>query len=96
MQNNLVPFQSTDTGIKAVTKEVRDLQEQLAKNLSALEQDGDKKLVERVEGVVGEKHQLEQRVAVVTECFTKLSAIGRDVGDLFTKLSATLEHHMKS
>ena len=90
LQNNLVPFQSTDTGIKAVTKEVRDLQEQLATNLSALEQDGDKKLVERVEGVAGDRRQFEQRVEVVTECFTKLSAIRRDVGELFTKPGAAL------
>jgi hypothetical protein len=96
LQNNLVPFQSVETGIKAMTKEVRDLHAQLAVNLSALEQDGDKKLTERVEGVAGDKHQFEQRVATVTECFTNLAAIRRDVGDLFTKLSATLEHNMKA
>jgi hypothetical protein len=96
LHNNLAPFQSAETGIKALTKEVLYLQERLATNLSALEQDGDKKLTERVEGVAGNKHQFEQRVEVVTDCFLKLSAIRRDVGDLFTKLSATLEHNMKS
>jgi hypothetical protein len=96
LQDNLGPFRSSETGIKAMTKQVLDLREKLAASLSALEQDGDKKLTDRVERIAGDKDQHAQRVETLTELFSRLAAIRNEVGGLFTKLSAALERDMKS
>jgi hypothetical protein len=96
LQDNLGPFRSSETGIKAVTKQVLDLREKLAASLSVLEQDGDKKLTDRVERIAGDKDQHAQRVEALTELFSRLAAIRNEVGGLFTKLSKTLERDMKS
>lgn len=96
IQAEILPLESSESGIKFAFGEVVALRNQLDTALAELEKDENGTVKERMERLLKSKLEIEQRIAALTECFSSLEAIRRDIGGHFESLNATLKHHLKS
>jgi chromosome segregation ATPase len=90
LQTRLVPLESDETGVRNSINELRERRDQLAARIVRLERDDESALTDRVKSFTESKRELEARVTVLNDEFTKLATIRKDIGALLAKLSGTI------
>jgi chromosome segregation ATPase len=88
LQSRLVPLEAGDSGVLGVIAQVRDIRDKLASQIARLEAGEGGDLAERVKTFTDAKRELEERVSVVTDHFSKLATVRKDLAGLFEKLSS--------
>jgi DNA repair exonuclease SbcCD ATPase subunit len=87
LQSRMVPMEASDGGIADLLAQVKDIRDRLIAKIDNIEADEDGDLATRVKNFVKTKQDLEKRVSGVTDNFSKLATIRRDIAGLFDKLS---------
>ena len=90
LEAKLVPLEAADGGVVSVITAVQALREKLAAKIADLEHGDDGDLAARVEALGATGKELEDRVAHLTENFSKLVGIRRDIAGLLDKLTSTV------
>jgi chromosome segregation ATPase len=90
LQSRLVPLEAEDGGVLSVIEDVRDVRNRLIDKIAMLERGDDGDLAARVKTLTETKQELEERVSTVTEQFSKLVTIRKDIAGLFDKLTSTV------
>jgi chromosome segregation ATPase len=88
LQSRLVPLEAGDGGVLSLIAQVQDIRDKLALRIARLEAGGGGDLAERVKIFTDAKRELEERVSVVTDHFSKLATVRKDLAGLFEKLSS--------
>jgi uncharacterized coiled-coil DUF342 family protein len=88
LQSRLVPLESVEDGVVSLVGQVQDIRDKLVAKIGRLEQGDNGDLAERVKTFTEAKRELEERVSVVTEHFSKLATVRKDLAGLFEKLSS--------
>jgi chromosome segregation ATPase len=88
LQARLVPLEAGDSGVLSLVAQVQDIRDKLAARVARLEAGEGGDLAERVKIFTDAKRELEERVAVVTDHFSKLATVRKDLAGLFEKLSS--------
>lgn len=89
-QAELTPLQSPAFGIEALIQEVNTNRDILVKTLGEIELKGDEQLSSRVEALVKNKAEIDQRLARIFENFQNLDSMRKDIGEIFTSIRGTL------
>jgi uncharacterized coiled-coil DUF342 family protein len=71
-------------------EELRQIRDRLFAKIRQIDEDEDGGLAERVKKFSETKRELEERVSSLTEQFSKLATIRRDIAGLFDKLSGAV------
>jgi chromosome segregation ATPase len=87
LQSRLAPLEVQDGGIVSVIGQVRTIRDQLAARIERLEEGDDGDLAARVKTFTDARRELEQRVSAVTEHFSTLATVRKDLAGLFDKLN---------
>ncbi|HEY1982568.1 MAG TPA: hypothetical protein VGH13_21020 [Xanthobacteraceae bacterium] len=87
LQSRMVPMEASDGGVADLLDQVRDIRDRLIVKIDNIEADEDGDLATRVKNFAKTKQELEKRVSGVTDNFSKLAAIRKDIAGLFDKLS---------
>lgn len=90
LHTRVVSLDNDDGGVVSVIKTVQENRNQLATKLGRLEQGDDGDLAARVKSLTETKRELEQRVAAITEQFSQLVTIRKDIAGLFEKLNGAM------
>ena len=90
-QAALVPLQSSVDGIEPLIADLHTRRDRLARTIDEIETRGDEKLGARVEEIYRNKIETEQKITAIVAHFGRLDTIRKEVNDLFTKLSGTLD-----
>jgi len=87
LQSRLAPLESDEGGVVTLIEELQDIRERLVMKIRHIEggQEGD--LAARVKLFAEAKRELEERVSSLSDQFTKLATIRKDIAGLFDKLS---------
>jgi chromosome segregation ATPase len=88
LQSRLVPLEAGDSGVLSLIAQVQDIRDKLALRIARLEAGEGGDLAERVKTFTDAKRELEERVSVVTDHFSKLATVRKDLAGLFEKLSS--------
>ncbi|MGD0026694.1 MAG: hypothetical protein ABSC37_19090 [Xanthobacteraceae bacterium] len=90
LESRLAPLESDEGGVVKLIEELQDIRERLVMKIRRIEggQEGD--LAARVKLFAEAKKELEARVASLTDEFSKLATIRRDIAGLFEKLSSAV------
>jgi uncharacterized coiled-coil DUF342 family protein len=86
----LHPLQAEEGGVANLVGEVREIRDWLFAKIRQIEEDEDGGLAERVKKFSETKRELEERVSNLTEQFSKLATIRKDITGLFEKLSGAV------
>jgi chromosome segregation ATPase len=87
LQSRMVPMEASDGGVADLLAQVKDIRDRLIAKIDNIEADEDGDLATRVKNFVKTKQELEKRVSGVTDNFSKLATIRKDIAGLFDKLS---------
>jgi chromosome segregation ATPase len=89
LQSRLAPLESGDAGVISLIGQVQDIRDRLAAKIGRLEagDNGSGDLAARVRTFTEAKRELEERVSVVSEHFSQLATVRKDLAGLFEKLS---------
>jgi chromosome segregation ATPase len=87
LQSRLAPLEAQDSGIVSVIGQVQNIRDQLAARIERLEEGDDGDLAARVKTFTDARRELEQRVSAVTEHFSALATMRKDLAGLFDKLN---------
>ena len=87
LQSRMVPMEAADGGIADLVAQIKDIRDRLVAKIENIEGDEDGGLAARVKGFIKTKQELEKRVSGVTDNFSKLATIRKDIAGLFDKLS---------
>ena len=90
LQSRLVPLESDDGGVAKLIEELQDIRERLIAKITRIEGAEGGDLAARVKTFTEAKNELEARVASLTDQFSKLATIRRDIAGLFEKLSSAV------
>ena len=90
LQSRLLPLETADGGVANLIEELKDNRHRLLARIRQIEEDDDGSLAERVQRFSETKRELEKRVLSLTEQFTKLATIRKDIAGLFEKLSSAV------
>jgi len=90
LQSRLAPLQAGPDGVANVVEELREMRDRLFARIKEIEQDEDGGLAERVKKFSETKRELEERVSNLTEQFSRLVTIRKDIAGLFDKLSGAV------
>jgi chromosome segregation ATPase len=90
LQSRLHPLQAEEGGVANLVGEVREIRDWLFAKIRQIEEDEDGGLAERVKKFSETKRELEERVSNLTEQFSKLATIRKDITGLFEKLSGAV------
>ncbi len=90
LQSRLQPLQAVDGGVASLLRELREDRDQLFAKIRQIEEDDDGDLAERLKKLSDTKRELEERVSGLTEQFSKLATLRRDIAGLFEKLSGAV------
>ena len=74
-------------GSPDLVAQVKDIRDRLIAKIDNIEADEDGDLATRVKDFIKTKQELEKRVSGVTDNFSKLATIRKDIAGLFDKLS---------
>jgi chromosome segregation ATPase len=88
LQARLAPLEASDGGVVSLIGQVQDIRDRLAAKIRNLEAGDGGDLAVRVKLFTEAKRELEQRVATVTEHFSQLATVRKDLAGLFEKLSS--------
>ncbi len=87
LQSRMVPMEASDGGVADLVAQVKDIRDRLIAKIDNIEADEDGDLATRVKDFIKTKQELEKRVSGVTDNFSKLATIRKDISGLFDKLS---------
>jgi predicted nucleic acid-binding Zn-ribbon protein len=90
LQARLAPLESTDSGVVKLINDLQDIREKLIDKIRRVEGGEEGDLAARVRMFADTKRELEERVSNLTDQFTKLSTIRKDIAGLFDKLSSAV------
>jgi chromosome segregation ATPase len=90
LQSRLVPLDAAEGGVANLIEELKDVRDRLFAKIRQIEEDDDGGLAERVKKFTETKRELEKRVSSLTEQFSKLATIRKDIAGLFEKLSSAV------
>jgi chromosome segregation ATPase len=90
LQSRLAPLEAENGGVASLIDELRQMRDRLFARIRQIEEDDDGGLAERVKKFSETKRELEDRVANLTEQFSKLATIRRDIAGLFDKISGAV------
>ena len=90
LQSQLAPLEAEGSGVVRLVDELRDSRDRLFAKIRQIEEDDDGNLAERVKKFSDTKRELEDRVSTLTEQFSKLATIRKDIAGLFDKLSGAV------
>ncbi len=90
LQARLKPLEADEGGVVKLIGELREIRDRLFVKINQIEEDEDGGLAERVKKFNETKRELEERVSSLTEQFSKLATIRRDIAGLFDKLSGAV------
>jgi chromosome segregation ATPase len=90
LQSRLHPLQADEGGVVDLLGELREMRDRLFAKIRQIEEDDDGGLAERVKKFSESKRELEDRVSSLTEQFSKLATIRKDIAGLFEKLSGAV------
>jgi chromosome segregation ATPase len=90
LQARLHPLQAEQSGVADIVGEVREIRDRLFAKIRQIEEDEDGGLADRVKKFSDAKRELEDRVSTLTEQFSKLATIRKDIAGLFDKLSGAV------
>jgi chromosome segregation ATPase len=88
LQSRLMPLESENGGVVSLIGEVQDIRDKLTAKIGRLEAGDNGDLAARVKTFTEAKRALEERVSVVTEHFSTLATVRKDLAGLFEKLSS--------
>lgn len=87
LQSRMIPMEAADGGIADLVAQIKDIRDRLVGKIESIEGDEDGGLGARVKSFIKTKQELEKRVSGVTDDFSKLATIRKDIAGLFDKLS---------
>lgn len=90
LQTRLVPLDSQESGVLRLIAELQEIRDSLVAKIRRIEGGEQGDLAARVKSFAETKRELEERVAGLTDQFTRLSTIRRDIAGLFDKLSSAV------
>jgi chromosome segregation ATPase len=90
LQSRLIPLEADEGGVISLVEQVKNTHDKLVSKIERLEEGDNGDLVGRVKTFAEAKRELEQRVSTVTEQFSKLATIRKDIAGLFEKLSSAV------
>jgi chromosome segregation ATPase len=90
VQTRLVPLESADSGVVKLIADLQGIREKLVDKIRRIEGGEEGDLAARVKMFADTKRELEERVSSLTDQFTKLSTIRKDIAGLFDKLSSAV------
>jgi predicted nuclease with TOPRIM domain len=90
LQSRLGPLAADQGGVVRLMGELRDIRDRLLAKIRQIEEDDDGGLAERVAKFSETRRELEERVSSLTEQFSKLATIRRDIAGLSEKLSGAV------
>jgi len=90
LQSRIAPLEAVDGGVVNLVQQVQDAHDRLLAQIARLEQGDNGDLAGRVKVFADAKRELEQRVSVVTDQFSQLATIRKDISGLFDKLSSAV------
>jgi chromosome segregation ATPase len=89
LQARLNPLQAEDGGVVSIIRELRATRDRLYARIRQIEEE-DGGLAERIRKFSETRSELEDRVSNLTDQFTKLATIRKDIAGLFDKLSGAV------
>ena len=95
LQTRLGPLESPDNGVAKLVGDLGDIREKLIDKIRRIEGGEEGDLAARVKTFAEAKRELEERVSGLTDQFTKLSTIRKDISGLFDKLSSAVNGSAK-
>jgi len=90
LQTRLAPLESADSGVVRLINDLQDIREKLIDKIRRVEGGEEGDLAARVRVFADTKRELEERVSGLTDQFTRLSTIRKDIAGLFDKLSSAV------
>jgi predicted nucleic acid-binding Zn-ribbon protein len=90
LQSRLTPLESEDIGVVRLIADLQEIRERLIVKIRGIEGGGAGDLAARVKDFDEVKRELEDRVSNLSDQFTKLSSIRKDIAGLFDKLSSAV------
>jgi chromosome segregation ATPase len=90
LQSRLAPLEADQGGVVTLVEELREIRDRLFAKIRQIEEDEDGGLAERVKKFSETKRELEERVSNLTEQFSRLATIRKDIAGLFDKLSGAV------
>jgi chromosome segregation ATPase len=90
LQARLQPLHAEQGGVANLVDDLREIRDRLMARIKQIEEDEDGGLAERVKKFSDTKRELEERVSSLTEQFSRLVTIRKDIAGLFEKLSGAV------
>jgi chromosome segregation ATPase len=90
IQSRLLPLESAEGGVVKLVGELRELRDDLVVRIRHVEGGEEGDLAARVKVFSEAKTELEDRIASLSDQFTKLATIRKDIAGLFDKLSTAV------
>jgi DNA repair exonuclease SbcCD ATPase subunit len=90
LQMRLVPLEAGEGGVATLVDQVRESRDRLIWRITHIEHDDDGDLAERVRKFTETKRELEERVLGLTDQFSKLAMIRKDIAGLFEKVTSAV------
>ncbi len=90
LQTRLAPLESAESGVVKLINDLQNIREKLVDKIRRVEGGEEGDLAVRVRVFADAKRELEERVSNLTDQFTKLSTIRKDIAGLFEKLSSAV------
>jgi chromosome segregation ATPase len=90
LQSRLAPLESAKGGVVNVIDELQDIRDQLVAKIKRIDEGESGHLATRVKTFAEAKNELEERVAGLTDQFSRLATIRKDISGLFDKLSGAV------
>jgi chromosome segregation ATPase len=88
LQSRLLPLEASDNGVISLVDQVQTLRDRLTAQIGRLETGDHGELEARVKMFTEAQRELEARAAAVTEHFSKLATVRKDLAGLFEKLNS--------
>jgi chromosome segregation ATPase len=90
LQMRLVPLDSQESGVLRLIAELQEIRDSLVAKIRRIEGGEQGDLAARVKSFADTKRELEERVSGLTDQFTRLSTIRKDIAGLFDKLASAV------
>jgi DNA repair exonuclease SbcCD ATPase subunit len=90
LQVRLGPLEAAEGGVVNLVGELRGIRDRLLAKIRQIEEDDDGSLAERVKKFSETRRELEDQVSSLTEQFSKLATIRKDIAGLSEKLSGAV------
>lgn len=90
LQSRLAPLESDESGVVSIIGELQEVRDRLAAKIKRIDEGENGDLAARVKSFADAKKELEERVAGLTDQFSRLATIRKDISGLFDKLSSAV------